>query len=144
MYIYIYIHTHIYLSLLIILSYQIFTFIQHQLAYSMGIPVNGCQTVKNPSACNAGDQGSIPGSGRFYGEGNGNPLQYSCLETSGNRGAWWATVHGISKSWTQLSNTHTYTHTQLIQSDHFFIDFSQILSMSNKISAISNLSLLFN
>ena len=49
------------------------------------------------SACNAGDLGSIPGSGRSPGEGNGNPLQYSCLENSMDRGAWWATVHGVAK-----------------------------------------------
>ena len=46
------------------------------------------------SACNAGDPGSIPGSGRSPGKGNGSPLQCSCLENSMNRGAWWATVHG--------------------------------------------------
>ena len=50
------------------------------------------------SACNAGDPGSIPGSGRSLGEGNGNPLQYSCLENPMDRGAWWATVHGVAKS----------------------------------------------
>ena len=50
------------------------------------------------SACNAGDLGSIPGLGRFLGEGNGYPLQYSCLENSMDRGAWWATVRGIAKS----------------------------------------------
>ena len=50
-----------------------------------------------------GDLGSILGSGRSPGEGNGNPLQYSCLENSMDRGAWWATVHGVTKSWTQLS-----------------------------------------
>ena len=55
------------------------------------------------SACKAGDLGSIPGSGRCPGKGNGNPLQYSCLEKSMNTGGWWATVHGVSKSWTQLS-----------------------------------------
>ena len=44
------------------------------------------------STCNSGDLGSIPGSGRFPGEGNGYPLQYSCLENSKDRGAWWATV----------------------------------------------------
>ena len=60
------------------------------------------QTIKE-SACNVGDPGSIPGSGRFPGEGNGNPLQYSCLENTMDRGAWWATVHGVTKSWTQLS-----------------------------------------
>ena len=48
--------------------------------------------------------GSIPGSGRSPGEGNGNPLQYSCLENPMDRGAWWATVHGVTKSQTQLSN----------------------------------------
>ena len=54
------------------------------------------------SADNAGHPDSIPGLGRFPGEGNGNPLHYSCLENSINRGAW-ATVHGIAKSWIQLS-----------------------------------------
>ena len=46
----------------------------------------------------AGDTGSVPGLGRFPGEGNGTPLQYSFLENSMERGAWWATVHGIAKS----------------------------------------------
>ena len=50
------------------------------------------------SACNAGDPGSIPGWGRSPGEGNGNPLQYSCLENPMDGGAWWATVHGVTKS----------------------------------------------
>ena len=52
------------------------------------------------SACNAGDLGSIPGSGTSPGEGHGNPLQYSCLDNSMDGGAWWATVHGIAKSQT--------------------------------------------
>ena len=52
------------------------------------------------SAWNAGDMGSIPGSGRSPGEGNGNPLQYSCLENPMDRGAWQATVHGVAKSQT--------------------------------------------
>ena len=56
------------------------------------------------SASNVGDQGSIPGSGRSPGEGNGNPLQHSCLENPMDRGAWWATVHGVPKSRTRLSN----------------------------------------
>ena len=47
------------------------------------------------SACNVGDLGSIPGSGRSPGEGNGNPLQYSCLENPMDRGAWQGTVHGV-------------------------------------------------
>jgi len=50
------------------------------------------------SACNVGDLGSIPGSGRSPGEGNGTPLQYSCLKNPMDRGAWWATVHGVAKS----------------------------------------------
>ena len=52
------------------------------------------------SACNAGDLSSIPGSGRSPGEGNDNPLQYSCLENPMDGGAWWATVHGdgVTKS----------------------------------------------
>ena len=54
------------------------------------------------SACSAGGAGSIPGSGRFPGGKHGNPRQYSCLENSMDRGAWWATVHGVAKSWTQL------------------------------------------
>ena len=56
------------------------------------------------SAYNAGDPGSIPGSGRSPGEGNGNPLQYSCLENPMDRGAWLATVHGVAKSQTRLSD----------------------------------------
>ena len=52
------------------------------------------------SVCNAGDPGSIPGLGRFPGEGNGNPLQYSCLENPMDEGAWWARVHGVAKSQT--------------------------------------------
>ena len=58
------------------------------------------------SACNAGDLGLIPGSGRSPGEGNGNPLQYSCLENLIDRGAWQAMVHGVTNSWTQLSKWH--------------------------------------
>ena len=56
------------------------------------------------SACSAGDLGLIPGSGRYPGERNGYPLQYSCLENSIDRGAWQAAVHGLTKSQTQLSD----------------------------------------
>ena len=56
------------------------------------------------SACNAGDPGSIPGSGRSPGEGNGNPLQYFCLENPLDKGARQAVVHGVTKSWTRLCN----------------------------------------
>ena len=56
------------------------------------------------SACNVGDPGSVPGSGKSPGEGNGNPLHYSCLENPMDRGAWRAIVHGVIKSQTQLSD----------------------------------------
>ena len=61
------------------------------------------------SACNAGDTGLIPGLGRSPGEGNGHPLQYSCLENSMDRGAWGATVLGVTKSWT-LQSDFTFFH----------------------------------
>ena len=56
------------------------------------------------SACNVVDRGSIPGSGRSLGAGSGNPLQYSCLDNSMDRGTWWASVHGVTKSWAWLSD----------------------------------------
>ena len=82
----------------------------------------GDAEVKNPPAKAevARDTGSIPGSGRSSGEGNGNPLQYPCLENSMVRGAWQARVHGVAKKRTQLSaqrrmriHTHTHTHTHM-------------------------------
>ena len=67
----------------------------------------------NKSACNAGDPGSIPGLGRSPGEGNGNPLQYSCLENSMGRGAWQAAVHvGRQESDRTKGLTHTTTNTR--------------------------------
>ena len=74
--------------------------------FFMGFPRGSA--VKNPPA-NAGDLGSIPGLGRFPREGNGNQLQYSCLESPMDRGAWWATVCGIAKSQTGLSPAHSNT-----------------------------------
>ena len=75
--------------------------ISKHLTFKVGFP--GGSEGKE-SACNAGDLGLIPGLGRSPGEGNGNPLQYSCLESPMDRGAWWPIVHGITKSWTQLSD----------------------------------------
>ena len=76
--------------------------------------------VKNPPA-NAGDMGSIPGSGRSLGEGNGNPLYYSCLENSMDRGAWRATVHRVAKE-SDMTEPHTHTHTHEISSSFFQIE----------------------
>ena len=61
-------------------------------------------SVGKESACSAGDRESIPGLGRSPGEGNGNPLQYPFLENLMDRGAWWAAVHGVTKSQAQLSD----------------------------------------
>ena len=67
-----------------------------------------CSSDGKESACDAKDPDLIPGSGRSPRKGNGNPLQYSCLENSMDRGAWWATVHGVTKSRTQLSDYYYY------------------------------------
>ena len=75
------------------------------------------------SAYNAGDPGSIPGSGRSPGEGNGNPPQYSCLENPMEGGSWWATVHGVAKSQTGLSDfTHSALVTAVLTSTTLFCD----------------------
>ena len=75
------------------------------------------------TACSTGDLGSSPGSGRSPGEGNGYPLQYSCLENPTDGGAWWATVHGVAKSWTRLIElTFTFSFpTQINDNDHIII-----------------------
>ena len=76
----------------------------------MGFPVGSVVKKKNKKKtlpANAGDTGGpglLSGLGRSPGEGNGNPLQYSCLENPMDGGAWWATVHGVAKSWTRLSD----------------------------------------
>ena len=62
------------------------------------------------STCHAGDSGLIPGSGRCPGEGNGNPLQYSCLGSPKDRGAWQATVHGVTELNMNLENEYPHTH----------------------------------
>ena len=76
----------------------------HQNKHSFVFPCFPGGWDSKESAYNAGNLGSIPGLGRSPGEGNGNPLQYSCLKNSMDRGAWRATVHGVTKSWTWLSD----------------------------------------
>ena len=61
-------------------------------------------------ACNLGDPGLIPGLGRYHAEGHGDPLQHSRLENFMDKGAWWAIVHGVTKSRTQLSDQHNRRH----------------------------------
>ena len=73
-----------------------------KLHFSSGPPAGGSEV--KVSACTEGDLGSIPESGRSPGEGNGNPPQYSCLENPMDGGAWWATVHGVTKGQTWLSD----------------------------------------
>ena len=69
-----------------------------------GMITSQYSSVGKEFACSAGDLGSIPGLGRSPGEGNGNPLQYPCLENLMDRGAWWAAVHGVAKSQARLSD----------------------------------------
>ena len=82
------------------------------------------------TACNAGDPGSIPGSGRSPGEGNGNPLQYSCLGNPMDRGAWRATVHGV----TELGTTTFYSVFTLSSCTYIFTnDISTVLGSFSSI-----------
>ena len=82
---------------------------------------------RKESACSAGDLGSIPGSGRSPGEGNGYPLQGSCLENSTDRGAWPAIVHEVTESDTneRLTHTHTHTHTH-VRTGGFLLHLQQL------------------
>ena len=65
------------------------------------------------------DAGSIPGSGRSPGGGHGNPLQCSWLENPTDRGAWWAAVHGVTQSWTQLKQFSTHNYIQQIDASNY-------------------------
>ena len=76
----------------------VFNIVEKRLGFSGG------SAVKNSLPVNAGDSGSIPGSGRSHGEGNGHAFQYSCLGNPTDRGAGWAGVHGVTKRQTQLSD----------------------------------------
>ena len=93
-------------------------FFSHPFRYRLishaAVPKCG-SVVKNLPAY-VGDTGLIPGLGRSLRVGNGNSLQYSCLENSIDRGAWWITVHGVTKSWTRLS-PHSNTHTQYLTAE---------------------------
>ena len=82
--------------------------------------------VKNPSANegDARDMGSVPGSGRFPEAGDGSPLQYACLGNSMDRGAWWATVHGVAKESDMTEGQSAHTHTinrSIVKINHFSV-----------------------
>ena len=91
------------LLLSLLITVQEFPFIKKNYIYiytlNIYIGFPGGSVVKNPPANSgdAGDLGSIPGSGRSPGEGNGDPLQYSCLRNPMDRGTWWVTIHGVTK-----------------------------------------------
>ena len=95
---------------LCLMSGRIFHWHLHRSTLQVGLP--GSSDGKE-SACNLGDQGLIPGSGRYPGEENGNPLQHSCLEISMDRGAWGGySLWGSQRVWHDwATNTHTHTHT---------------------------------
>ena len=98
-------HTHTHSYLLSVITKKT----SHQLYANWGV-IQQCTTPwwlrRKEPACNVGDPGSIPGSGRSPGGGNGNPFQCSCLEHSMDRGAWRATVHGVAERQTWLSDKH--------------------------------------
>ena len=83
-------------------------------SYTYSFP---CSSVGKESACNAGDPGSIPGSGKSHGEGTSNPLQYSCLENPMKRGAWQVTVHGVTRIRQDLATKHHHPQMQIIKSE---------------------------
>ena len=97
---------------LIILLFMAFPFLKVFSSVQLGFP--GGSEVK-ASAWNAGEPGSIPGSGRSPGEGNGNSLQYSCLENPVEGGTWWARVLGVAKSRTRLSKFTSLHFTSVAQ-----------------------------
>ena len=94
------------------------------------------------SACNVGDPGSIPGSGRSPGEGNSNPLQYSCLENPMDGGGWWATVHGVAKSRTRLSDfTFTFSFSIIPSNEYsglisLWMDWFDILTVQETLKSL--------
>ena len=92
------------------------------------------------SSCNVGDTGDlglIPESGRYPGEGNGYPLQYSCLENRMDRGAWWAKVHGVTKSQTRLSDSTAVRLQSLSPSVALSPSFPTMLGHGERVSVSS-------
>ena len=89
-----------------------------RLAASLSFPIG---LEDKASACNVGDLGSIPGSGRSSGEGNSNPLQYPCPENPRDRGPRWATVHVIAKSRTRLNDFAFTSYTSLLHGVYLFL-----------------------
>ena len=105
-------------------SWWSFFLLNSSLKYHSGFP--GGSEVK-VSAYNVGDLGLTPGSGRSPGEGNGNPLQYSCLENPMDGGAWWTTVNGVAKRWTRLSDfTFTFKISFFLQLRALYPDRPQV------------------
>ena len=93
----------------------------------------GGSVVKNlPTNAEAAEAGSIPGLVRSPGEGNGKPLQYSCLENPMDRGNWWARVHGVAKSWTRLS---VFTHKHYNELKPLFLLISIIFTSYSRTSS---------
>ena len=92
--------------------------------------ISGSAAKTPPTVRRHGDVGSISRSGRSPGEGNGNPLQYSCLENPMDRGAWWATVHGVSKELdtTEKLNKNNKTSRYSFIADITFFSFLKIIS----------------
>ena len=130
------VHNHILLYLIPKYSQISLSFLP--LPYLSGFPGG---TDGKESACKAGDLGLIPGSGRFSGEGNRDPLQYSCLENSMDSRAWWVTVHGVTKRWTQWSNFPYFLSSYLLYLD---VASLYIFSVISRIGYIFEYLLLFN
>jgi len=118
---YIYVNVYRYLLSRQVASDYIYIYIY---SYILGFPEG---SDGKESAYNAGNPSLIPGSGRSSGGSHGNPPQYSCLENSINGGAWWATVHELTKSWTQriLSYVliHSHMHAHVCTHTHTYILF---------------------
>ena len=97
---------------------------KQNVAYTCGSPGG---SDGEESACSAGDPGSILGSGRPPGEGNGNPLQYSCLGNPMDRGAWWATVHGVSKSILAMERYSAFKRKEILMNATARMNLSDIM-----------------